>query len=404
MNPVTPMAPATMSLLGDYTNDFAFFPESASTFSADIDWVFYFISIVCLLFFIPIIVALFGFAWKYKKDKGLPAESQKDHNTTIELVWSIGPSFLLVVMFFFGARGYLSQRSIPEGAYEIGVKSMKWSWAMDYGNGVIHPELHVVVGEPTKLTMTSDDVIHSLYIPAFRVKKDVVPGRYNYMWFKATRPSEKVAKEELDRVTQRYKETGDAWDYDREQFTPDGYRFYDLYCTEYCGTSHSEMQTVVVVHETREELEAWIKKYSARPEGEEPAVYGQKLYERRGCKSCHSLDGSRMVGPSYQGSFGTMRQLADGESVRFDENYVRESILYPKAKVAAGYQPVMPSYKGQLSDDDVYSLVEFIKSLGDPSVVAAAEGDSEEGADETSAADGEGSAPAEEPATQDDAA
>lgn len=365
-----------MSLLGDYTESkFALFPDSASSFSGESDAVFHFISIVCIVFFIPIAVALFGFAWKYKKAKGAPADSQTDHNTTLELVWSIGPSFLLVVMFYFGAKGYLSHRSVPEGAYEVGVDAYKWGWGMNYGRGVIHPELHIVQNTPTKLTMTSKDVIHSLYIPAFRVKKDIVPGRYNYMWFKASKASKKVkTDEECEALAAEDLASNASWDYDGRQFTPDGYEFYDLYCTEYCGTNHSEMQTVVVVHENQEELDAWIKKYSARGKNEDPAAYGAKLYERRGCKSCHSLDGSRMVGPSYKGSFGTMRDIVGGGQVKVDENYIRESILNPKAKVAieqgTAYQPVMPSYKGQLSDDDVYSLVEFIKSLGDPAATA----------------------------------
>ncbi|MEO1526264.1 MAG: cytochrome c oxidase subunit II [Planctomycetota bacterium] len=356
----------TMPLLGDYTSSkFSMFPESASTFSASSDWMFYFISVICLIFFVGIAAALFWFAWKYKKPNGQRAESQVDHNTTIELLWSIGPGFILVIMFFWGAQGYLDHRSIPEGAYTVNVKAFKWGWTMDYGKGVMHPELHILVDEPTKLTMTSEDVIHSLYIPAFRVKKDIVPGRYNYMWFRATTASEKVSDEELAKATEWNK--GSTWDYDKHQFTPDGYRFYDLYCTEYCGRSHSEMQTVVVVHESREELDAWIKKYSKRPDDESPASYGAKLYERRGCISCHSIDGSKVVGPSYKDAYGSMRELTVGDPVLVDENYLRESILYPKKKIAAGYAPVMPSYKGQLSDDDIYSLVEFIKTLSDKS-------------------------------------
>ena len=358
------------------------FPESASTFSPGTDWMFYFISIVDLVFFVAIAFALFYFAWKYKKPKGAPAESQVDHNTTIELVWSIGPSFLLVVMFYLGARSYLDHRSIPEGAYEVTVRSKQWSWAMDYGKGVIHNELHMVLGEPTKLTMTSDDVIHSLFIPAFRAKRDVVPGRYNYMWFKATKPSEKVKTDaEMEVLVKEWQEKGGLWDYDGYQFTPEGYTFYDLYCTEYCGTDHSTMQTVVVVHETQEELDAWIKLKSIRPAGTDPAIYGEQLYNLRGCQSCHSTDGTRRTGPSYKGSFGTMRQLTGGGEVKFDENYVRESILNPNAKIASGYKPQMPSYKGQLSEDDIYCLVEFIKSLGDPANLEPPAAENADGAD-----------------------
>ena len=371
---------ALMSFLADQTGSMDFFPESASTFASSNDGLFFFISIICVIFFIGIAVPLFWFSWKYSKPKGAPAESQADHNTTIELVWSVGPSFLLIVMFYFGAVGYLNHRSIPEGAYEVGVKAYKWGWTMNYGNGVFHPELHIVVDEPTKLSMTSDDVIHSLYVPAFRAKKDIVPGRYNYMWFMATKASERderATDEELERLNKKYMETGESWPYDEHQFTPDGYKFFDLYCTEYCGRNHSEMQTVVVVHESRADLEAWIEKYSKRQPGVPPVAHGQKLYEQRGCKGCHSLDGSRLVGPSYKDSFGTTRQLVSGESVPVDENYIRESILLPKEKVAAGYQPVMPSYKGQLSEDDIYCLVEFIKSYGSaPAAGQATEGDS----------------------------
>lgn len=360
-----------MMLFGDQVQSkLDWFPESASTFSETSDSVFWFITWTCVFFFVGIIGALFWFSYRYKKSNGEKAESQVDHNTTIEVVWSVGPCFLLVAMFYVGATGYLNQRNPPEGAYNIGVEAFKWGWTMDYGGGTYHPELHIVVNEPTKLTMRSKDVIHSLFIPSFRVKKDIVPGRYNYMWFEATRASEKADPDAVAKAVKKFKEVGGDWNYDEHQFTPDGYKFYDLYCTEYCGTRHSEMQTVVVVHETREDLDKWIKKYSSRQEGESKVEYGAKLYGLRQCKGCHSLDGSKMAGPSYQGSWGTVRQFADGSESTMDENYVRESILYPKAKIVSGFQPAMPSYKGQLSDDDIDCLIEFIKSQN-PSAGAA---------------------------------
>ena len=269
---------------------------------------------------------------------------------------------MLVFIFYLGARAYLDIRTVPEGSNEVGVQAFKWGWTMDYGRGTYHPELHLLVDEPTKLTMKSSDVIHSLFIPSFRAKKDVVPGRYNYMWFQPTIANEKVSDEDLKAVTDSMK-PGEAWDYEKHQFTPEGYRFYDLYCTEYCGKDHSKMQTVVVVHETLEDLNKWIKKVAKRPPGETPAIWGAKLYQRRGCKSCHSVDGTKLVGPSYKDSFGTSRDVIGGGKVAVDEAYVRESIIDPRAKVAAGYQPVMPSYKGQLSDDDIYCLTEYIRSL-----------------------------------------
>ena len=176
--------------------------------------------------------------------------------------------------------------------------------------------------------MRSTDVIHSVFVPA-EPKKDIVPGRYNYMWFKPTVASEKVSDEELQAAIKTSKED---WDYDRWQFTKDGYKF-DLYCTEYCGTNHSKMQTVVeVVHETLEDLNAWIDQYSKRSDDVVLEEYGKTLYEQRGCKGCHSLDGSKRVGPSFIESYGNQRPLANDEVVLADENYIRESILYPKEK------------------------------------------------------------------------
>jgi cytochrome c oxidase subunit 2 len=376
---------ATWSLLADKTEDYAWFPEAASTFARDNDWLYGFISIVCLVFFIPIAGALFYFAVKYCKPKGAKAESNTAHNTPLELAWSIGPSFFLVGMFMLGAKSYLDHRTVPDGANDIGLQAFKWGWTFDYGGGTFHPELHILVDEPTKLSMRSSDVIHSVFVPAFRAKKDVVPGRYNYMWFKPTVASKKVSDEELATATQKMKDLGQAWDFDELGITPDGYTFYDLYCTEYCGKNHSEMQTVVVVHETLEDLNAWIKKYSQRDPNESPASYGEKLYARRGCSGCHSIDGSRRVGPSFKEVYGNQRPLTSGETVVADENYVRESILYPKAKVSAGYQPVMPSYKGQLSDDDIYSIVEYLKTVSDHTPAEPAEGQASGAATENAA-------------------
>ncbi|MGB1925638.1 MAG: c-type cytochrome [Rubripirellula sp.] len=379
---------SSMFVLGDYAaSEYAWFPENASTFAADNDWLFGIISVVCVIFFVPIAFALFYFAWKYKKPKGAPAESDTAHNTPLELAWSIGPSFFLVGMFIFGAKAYLDHRTVPDGANEIKLQGKTWAWSFDYGGGAIHPELHILIDEPTKLSMTSNDVIHSVFIPAFRAKKDVVPGRYNYMWFKPTVASEKVTDAKLKEALDA---TADAeWDYDRWQFTKDGYRFFDLYCTEYCGDNHSQMQTVVVVHDTLDELNAWIEKISKRdPKEYTKAQYGKLLYEQRGCKSCHSLDGKRIIGPSFKESYGNQRSLSTGEAVIADENYIRESILYPKAKIVAGYPPVMPSYKGQLLDDDIDSLVEYLKTISDYTpAVASKEEDAAE--DNSAAADSE---------------
>ena len=350
-------------LLGDeFASKFQWFPEAASTFSQENDWLFWLITWICVLFFVPIAGCLFYFSLKYKKPKGEKAESNTAHNTPLELAWSILPSFFLVGMFVIGAKSYLNQRTVPDGANDIRVDAAMWKWGMDYGNGVINPELHILINEPTKLSMRSRDVIHSLFIPAFRAKKDIVPGRYNYMWFEAIKTAgERVVGKKL--ADAQKENAGQVWDYDKWQFTEDGYRFFDLYCTEYCGKDHSAMQTAVVVHETEDDLNAWIKKVSKRGSEVSPEDWGEKLYLRRGCAGCHTVDGTKRVGPSFKGTYGNVRPLADGSTVKADENYVRESILYPKSKVVAGYQPVMPSYKGQLSDDDIDSIIAYLKTL-----------------------------------------
>jgi cytochrome c oxidase subunit 2 len=207
------------------------------------------------------------------------------------------------------------------------VTGQKWQWFFTYPNGYVTGELHVPVDRPVELTMTSEDVIHSLWIPAFRVKKDVVPGRYNKAWFEATEPGE-----------------------------------YPLLCTEYCGTGHSDMLTRVTVHRPGE-FETWLREAADLLGTLPPAEAGLKLYETKGCKQCHSLDGSAGVGPSFKNLFGSERHLADGGQVVADENYVRHSILEPMSQVSLGFDPVMPTYAGKLKDQEITMLIAYLKSI-----------------------------------------
>ncbi|WP_235934817.1 cytochrome c oxidase subunit II [Candidatus Laterigemmans baculatus] len=355
--------PFLSPLWGD-VNDGLWFPQDASTFAGEVDSTFNMILWICIAFFIPIVIALAWFAIKYHQPKGGKATSRVRHNNVLEISWSVFPAFVLVIMFVRGSWGYLDQREPPTGAAEVNVQAFKWDWSMDYGNGIVSPELHAVVNQPTRLVMRSTDVIHSLYVPAFRIKRDVVPGRYNVIWFEATVASEKVSQAELDEALKDAEENhGGDFDPERYGFTRQGYTYFDLYCAEYCGRDHSQMQTVVVVHETQEDFEAWLAAANVKPEGMTDEEYGRQLYQTRGCQSCHSIDGTRLVGPSFAGLFGTTHALESGEQVTVDENYVRESILDPRAKIVAGYQAVMPSYKGQLTDEQINSLVAFIKSL-----------------------------------------
>ncbi len=351
------------SLLGDIHDSF-WFPKAASSFAEQVDSAYYLVLWICYLFFIPICILLAWFMWRYRKAPGERAESQVSHHTGLELSWSILPSLLLVWLFVKGALGYIEQRNAPEGAAEVSLSAFKWNWSFDYGNGMISPELHVVKDQPTKVTMRSQDVIHAFFVPAFRVKRDIVPNRINEIWFNPTVATQRVDDEKLEAAKQDAIENhGGTFNPNRYGFTAEGYEFYDLYCAEYCGTDHSKMQTFVVVHETQADLDAWIKKNSGRQDGQSKEDYGKLLFERRGCGSCHSIDGGAKTGPTFQGLFGNQRRFAGGTSGVADANYIRESILDPKANVVDGFNPVMPSYKGQLSDDDIDSIIAYLRSL-----------------------------------------
>jgi cytochrome c oxidase subunit 2 len=320
-----------LPLWADVNSSF-WFPKQASTFAPQVDWLFDVILWVCIVFFFIVVGCMTWFAIRYRAAKGEPAKSRVRHNTLLELSWSVLPSFLLVFMFVQGALDYLVIVRPPEGAYEIQVTAFKWGWSFTYPGGIVVPEMHVVKNTPTRLVLRSQDVLHSLFVPAFRVKKDCVPGRFNTMWFN---PSES---------------------------NPEGEHF-DLFCTEYCGKDHSMMKTKVVVHETQAEFDAWLAEAEKPRSDETPESYGQRIYETRGCKGCHSIDGTPRTGPSFLALYGRNEKLIDESEVPVDENYIRESILEPKAKVVAGYQPVMPSYKGQLKDFQVDGLIAYLKSL-----------------------------------------
>jgi cytochrome c oxidase subunit 2 len=215
---------------------------------------------------------------------------------------------------------------IPPDAYEVQVTARMWTWSFMYPNGHIDGELHVPINTPVRLVLHSEDVIHSLFIPAFRIKKDAVPGRYNKFWFEANQAGT-----------------------------------FDVFCAEYCGTQHSQMLTKVVVHE-KADFQAWLERASNWETRMTPVDAGRMLYETRGCAQCHSLDGSPNIGPSLKDVFGSTVQLSDGSQVVADENYLRDSILYPQKQIVAGYNPVMSSYAGILKDRDVTAVIWFLKA------------------------------------------
>lgn len=329
-------------------------PPRVSTAAADVDWVFSLVFWIAAFFFALIVILMVVFIAKYLRREGRRAEKTASHSLVLELTWTIIPLILVIIIFYVGFKGFIAMATPPADAYEIQVEAQKWSWMFQYPNGHVDSELHVPVDTDVKLVLSSMDVIHSLYIPAFRVKKDAVPGRYNKLWFRATQPGE-----------------------------------YLIFCAEYCGTGHSTMSSVCVVHEPGE-FEIWLanadplKKltdeqyaaYMADPDAfiknnpdikglETPVMMGRKLYTKKGCSQCHSVNGVAGTGPSFQGVFGAVQPMQDGSRVTADENYIRESILDPTAKVVAGYQAVMPTYKGRLKDREISALIEYIKTLSE---------------------------------------
>jgi len=302
-------------------------PVRASTFASNVDWVWDLVLGISLFFFVLIIGVMILFIFQYRAREGRESTPTPSHNTRLEVIWTIIPTIIVGIIFFYGFRGYMDMAVPPRGAYSINVLAQRWAWQFQYPNGHVDNELHVPVGRPVKLVMTSDDVIHSFYVPAFRVKRDIVPGRYNTTWFEATAPGE-----------------------------------YDIFCAEYCGTGHSDMLSKVIVHK-KGGFEKWLSEAADLLGTMAPAEAGEWLYNTRGCKQCHTIDGTARIGPTFKGDFGTERKLKDGTTVTVDENYIHQSILDPQSQIAAGFEPVMPTYKGRMTDEEITMIIEFLKSL-----------------------------------------
>lgn len=302
-------------------------PPQASTVAADVDELFDFVMLLNYVFFALIALGTIWLVMKYRrKSDDQLALSQIGHNTKLEAAWTFGPLAILLVVFVWGFRVFLDLSVAPEGAYEVQVTAQKWKWSFKHPNGTQEfSELTVPKDRPVKLIMRSQDVLHSFFVPTFRVKQDVVPGRYTTLWFEATKAGN-----------------------------------HQVLCTEYCGKEHSNMLAKVKVIEVPDP-QSWDGPKLTLPPGTTPEQWGKQLYSSIGCSACHSLDGSKGTGPSFKGLFGKTEKLTDGE-VKVDENYIVESIHDPKAKIVAGYGPVMPSYKGQVEGEVLDAIVAFIKA------------------------------------------
>lgn len=319
-------AQATEWLWREHNGSF-FFPEQASHFAPSVDSLFDIIFWVSTAFFVLIVAAMVWFVIAYRKRPGYTPEPSPSHNTALEIAWSVGPSLILVFFFVTGVWGFMDMRIPPAAAedYTIRVYAQQWAWRFVYPNGEVSDVLHIPANTPVNFQMQSEDVIHSFYVPAFRQKWDIVPGRYSQTWVNATEVGE-----------------------------------FRLYCTEYCGDGHSIMRTRAVVHEGS--WDEMMNEIRWRYKEHSPEENGERLYRIQGCASCHSLDGSTKTGPSFKGQYGTERTTTAGESVEMNDEYIIESIRNPAAKIRQGFSNQMPTFEGKLSSEEIDYLIDFIKA------------------------------------------
>jgi len=311
-------------------------PEQGSTFAPEVDFLFDAILWISVVSFLGIVVAMVLFAVWYRRRPGYTPLPSPSHSTSLELVWTIVPSIILVWIFAYGVKGYANLKTPRNDAPVIDVTAFQFGWQFDYPNGDSSDTLHLSVNQPVQLRLKSRDVIHSFYVPEFRAKMDVMPGRYHSMWFEPSKIS-------------------------------DSFR---LYCTEYCGDGHSLMKRDVVVHS--EPWDEMMGKYVRwRNDEHQPLENGNRLYKIH-CSGCHSYDGKDMTGPTFREFLDRKHEFTDGSSLSFSDpnseelyNYIRESILEPGAKIVAGRQNQMPSFNGKLKDEDIKLLIEFIKEVSD---------------------------------------
>lgn len=301
-------------------------PISVNKAGQGTDTMFIAVLAMSYFFFIAIALAVIVFVVKYRHRPGHKAQPSPAHSDALEITWTIIPTLICVALFVGGWRGYVALATPPRKALEVKVEAWKWAWQFTHANGVEDSNLHVPVDTPVRLVMTSRDVLHSFWVPVLRVKQDLVPRRYTYAWFHATKPG-----------------------------------VYRLYCTEYCGTNHSQMKQTVVVHPAGGYEKYLTEKY-ALSQNQSPLERGKALYTSKGCIGCHTIDGNRTVGPSWKGIWGEQITLGDGSKVTVDENYIRESIVNPTAKTRPGFPPSMPVFD-TLSEADIGGLIEYIKSL-----------------------------------------
>ncbi len=308
-------------------SNFPLFPEQAATSSAQVDALFLFLVGLTIFFSLMIAGLLIVFAVRYRRGSRADRRGAVTGSLKLELIWTLIPLAIAMGIFTWGASVYFTLSRPPDDTMDVLVVGKRWMWKLQHLTGKREiNELHVPVGRPVKLTMTSEDVIHSFFVPAFRIKADVLPGRYTTVWFEATRPG-----------------------------------VYHLFCAEYCGTKHSKMIGSVTVMEP-DAFQSWLGGEIA---GATPAAAGERLFTNLGCLTCHVPgQDQKGRGPSLVGLYGTQVELEGGGEVTADERYLRESIVDPKARIVSGYQPVMPTFQGLVGEEGMLQIIEYIKSIG----------------------------------------
>ncbi|MHB8652671.1 MAG: cytochrome c oxidase subunit II [Terriglobia bacterium] len=297
-------------------------PDQASTIAEGFDHLFYFETAVAIFFAVLIFSTIFYFAVKYRRRSDDERPAEIEGSLALELTWTLIPAALCAIMFYWGSSLYFTDSRPPAAALEVFVVGKQWMWHLQHAEGPREiNELHVPVGRPIKLTLTSEDVIHDFFVPAFRVKHDVVPGQYYSIWFQAT----KIGK-------------------------------YHFFCAQYCGAQHSSMIGWVYVM-SEVDYEQWL---TGGVKNVSMAQSGAQLYQKLACITCHGTGRA----PAFNGIYGKPVKLTTGQTVTADEAYIRESIIEPSAKIVDGYNPIMPTFKGQVSEEELLQLIAFIKSLG----------------------------------------
>lgn len=293
-----------------------------------VDRVFLYILVVTVFLLSLITFLMVYFVIRYQKRRN-PQPVDIHENIWLEIVWTIVPTLLVLTMFFYGLTGFNFLKRAPQGAMKVKVIARQWSWLFEYENGMRSAELRVPIGKPVNLSLTSEDVIHGFYAPAFRIKQDVVPGMVNHLWFQPTQVGS-----------------------------------FDVLCTQYCGLQHAKMATQIVVL-PEEEFNQWYQKGKEEKEAKAPAR-GIQLFQEKGCQACHSVDGTPLVGPTVKGLFGkTVTVITDGKErqVVANEDYLKRSLMEPNADVVKGFPPIMPSQKGLITDEELEGIITYIKEL-----------------------------------------